>query len=178
MGGGTSRPPFVQDEFVVGRYADSIKRLGHRRWFAWVGSRVAPRADRVLYRFTGGRITATGKPVIPTLLLTTTGRKSGQPRTVPLLFVHDGQRMVVAGSNWGQAHDPDWALNLAARPTARVQIGHSTFDVVARQAGAEEKQRLWAELDRAWPAYDTYRKRSGRDIRVFVLEPATLTDAT
>src|SRR5204863_10042107 len=91
--------PLIRAGFVVvGWYADSIKRLGHRRWFAWVGSRVAPRLDRVLYPLTGGRITAIGTPVIPTLLLTTTGRKSGLPRTVPLLFLQDGDRMVVAGS--------------------------------------------------------------------------------
>jgi deazaflavin-dependent oxidoreductase (nitroreductase family) len=155
----------------VGWYSDTIKRLGHRRWFAAFGSRVAPRVDRVLYRLTAGRITATGRPVIPTLLLTTTGRRSGLDRTVPLLYVRDGPNFVVAGSNWGRPEDPGWARNLLADPTARVQVGREVVRVSARPADGPERERLWRVLDAEWPAYDTYRRRSGREIRVFVLEP-------
>jgi deazaflavin-dependent oxidoreductase (nitroreductase family) len=157
----------------MGWYGNAIKRLGHRRWFAALGSRVAPRVDRALYRLTGGKITATGKPVIPTMLLTTTGRTSGLDRTTPLLFVRDGANFVVAGSNWGQPDDPNWAKNLMANPRALVQMGRRTIRVTARPAEGDERARLWRALDQAWPAYDTYRKRSGRDIRVFVLAPAT-----
>jgi deazaflavin-dependent oxidoreductase (nitroreductase family) len=155
----------------MGWYADAIKRLGHRRWFAALASRVGPRVDRTLYKLTGGRITSTGTPVIPTLLLTTTGRTSGLPRTTPLLFVRNGSDFVVAGSNWGQPDDPNWAKNLLSDPHASVQIGRRTIRVTARAAHGDEATRLWRALDEAWPAYDAYRKRSGREIRVFVLEP-------
>jgi deazaflavin-dependent oxidoreductase (nitroreductase family) len=157
----------------MGWYAEWIRRRGHARWFAAFGSKVAPRVDRVLYRLSGGRLVATGPAVFPTLLLTTVGRKSGQNRTVPLLYVRDGDNLLVAGSNWGQKEEPAWARNLSGNPRARVQIGSARREYVARVATDEEKTGLWPKLDEMWPAYDTYRKRSGRDIKVFVLEPAS-----
>ena len=155
----------------MGWYAGTITRLGHQRWFAWVGRHVGTRLDRVLYRASGGRVTATGPQVVPTMLLTTIGRTSGLDRTVPVLYIRDGPGLVVAGTNFGQKTDPNWARNLAANSRARVQVGRTRFDVVARQPTGDELRRLWARLDREWPAYRTYRDRSGRDITVFVLEP-------
>ena len=155
----------------MGWYADTVKSLGHARWFAWVGSRVAPPMDRALYRLTGGKVLATGKPVFPTLLLTTVGRRSGHERTTPLLFIRDGERLVVAGSNWGRPGHPAWALNLMANPRARAQIGRDVRECRARDATTDERETLWPKLEQVWPAYDTYRKRAGREIHVFVLEP-------
>jgi F420H(2)-dependent quinone reductase len=154
----------------VGRYDDLVKRMGHRRWFAAIARRLGPPADRFLFRATGGKLVSTGKQVAPTLLITTIGRKTGQQRTTPLLYLRDGERLVVAGSNWGQPHDPAWAGNLLADPHAWVQIGRQRRSCRARQATPDERGRLWPELDRMWPAYATYRERSGRDVLVFVLE--------
>jgi deazaflavin-dependent oxidoreductase (nitroreductase family) len=157
----------------VGRLDDTIKRLGHRRWFAAVGKRVAPRVDRFLLRVTGGRGVSIGRKALPTLFLTCTGRKSGKERVTPLLYLRDGDRIIVAGSNWGQPHHPAWALNLKANPRARVQIGRERMEVMARVADGEERERLWPFLEETWPAYRTYRDRSGRDIMVFVLAKVT-----
>jgi deazaflavin-dependent oxidoreductase (nitroreductase family) len=156
----------------VGRLTETIQRLGHQKWFAEVGKRVAPRVDRFLLKVTGGRGVTIGRKALPTLFLTTVGRKSGKERVTPLLYLRDGERIIVAGSNWGQPHHPAWALNLKADARARVQIGRETTEVVARVAEGEERERLWPFLEEKWPAYRTYRKRSGRDIMVFVLEPA------
>ena len=157
----------------MGRLDETIKRLGHKRWFATVGKHVAPRVDRFLLRVTGGRGVAIGRKGLPTLFLTTTGRKSGQERVTPLLYFRDGGNVIVAGSNWGQTHHPAWALNLKANPRAKMQIGREKVDVVARVAEGDERERLWPELEEKWPAYRTYTERSGRDIMVFVLEPAS-----
>ncbi len=157
----------------MGAFSDGIKRLGRTRSFAWLGSRAAAPVDRLVHRMTGGRRLAAQLLLrdTPTLMLTTIGRKSGRPRSTPLVYAKEDDRFIVAGSNWGQRKDPDWALNLRANPTASVQIGTNRRQVRARLADDEEKQRLWPELDRFWPGYAQYRERSGRDIMVFVLEP-------
>ncbi|HJP66347.1 MAG TPA: nitroreductase/quinone reductase family protein [Actinomycetota bacterium] len=156
----------------MGRLDETIKRWGHQPWFAAVGRRVAPRIDRFLLKVTGGRGVTIGRKALPTLFLTTIGRKSGKERITPLLFVRDGERIIVAGSNWGQTHHPAWALNLRDRPEATVQVGRDRFPVTARIAEGEERATLWSILERKWPAYDTYKDRSGRDIMIFVLERA------
>jgi deazaflavin-dependent oxidoreductase (nitroreductase family) len=155
----------------VGRLTRTIQQLGHKKWFAAVGKQVAPRIDRLLLKVTGGRGVTIGGKGLPTLFLTTVGRKTGKERITPLLYCRDGDRILVAGSNWGQAHHPAWALNLKANPRARVQFGRKTTEVVARVAEGEERERLWPFLEERWPAYQTYRERSGRDMMVFVLEP-------
>jgi deazaflavin-dependent oxidoreductase (nitroreductase family) len=104
-------------------------------------------------------------------MLTTVGRRTGQERTTPLLYVRDGTRFIVAGTNWGQAKEPDWALNLQANPEAWVRVGRERGVYRARVAGEDEERRLWPELQKIWPAYETYRERSGRKVNVFVLEP-------
>ncbi|HEX6499472.1 MAG TPA: nitroreductase/quinone reductase family protein [Micromonosporaceae bacterium] len=147
-----------------------VQRLGHARWFARAGRLLVP-ADRFVGRVTGGRVVALG--LVPSLLLTTTGRRSGQPRTTPLLYVRDGDAFVVAGSNWGQPNHPAWALNLLAEPTATVTVDGARIPVHARAVAGAERERLWSLLVATWPAYRTYAARAaGRDIHVFRLEPS------
>ncbi len=153
----------------MARY-DSIKKLGHKQWFASVGKRVAPRLDRAVIKLSGGRLRSGDGGPMPTLLLTHRGRKTGRTRQTPLGFFRDGDRLVVIGSNWGQEHDPAWALNLVAEPHASVQVGRERWDVVACVTEGEERERLWSRGLEMWPAYDTYEKRSGRLIKVFVLD--------
>jgi deazaflavin-dependent oxidoreductase (nitroreductase family) len=154
----------------VARY-DSIRNLGHKQWFANVGKRVAPRMDRAIIKLSGGRLRTGKKGVVPTCLLTHTGRKTGRTRQTPLLFIEDGEALIVAGSNWGQEHDPAWALNLIDDPQAVVQVGKRQWNVVARLTESQEREQLWKRLLEVWPAYDTYAKRSGRQIKVFALDP-------
>jgi deazaflavin-dependent oxidoreductase (nitroreductase family) len=149
-------------------YASILRRLGHQPWFATVGRRLVP-FDRWLLRRTGGRWSITGRQSLPSMLLTTTGRRSGEPRTTPLLYAPDGDGYIVVGSNWGQAHHPAWTGNLLARPDATATIGPDRIPVLAALATGAERDRLWAIVEALWPAYNTYADRSGRDIRVFRL---------
>jgi deazaflavin-dependent oxidoreductase (nitroreductase family) len=152
-------------------YAALLRRLGHQRWFASLGRRLVP-IDRWLLRRTGGRWSITGNRGLPSLLLTTTGRKSGQPRTQPLLYAADGDGYIVVGSNWGQQHQPAWTGNLLANPEASATIGKAEIPVRAELATGDERARLWRIVEELWPAYNTYAERaSNRDIRVFRLAP-------
>ncbi|MFC6017342.1 nitroreductase family deazaflavin-dependent oxidoreductase [Plantactinospora solaniradicis] len=146
-----------------------VRRLGHRRWFAAFTPLLVP-ADRLVARLTRGRVVALG--LIPSLLITTTGRRSGQPRTNPLLYVRDGDGYVVIGSNWGRAEHPAWALNLLAEPSATVTVAGTRVPVRAHLVDGAERDRLWQLLVAEWPAYQTYvRRAGGRDIRIFRLAP-------
>jgi deazaflavin-dependent oxidoreductase (nitroreductase family) len=155
----------------VPRIANTVRRLGHRPWFALVGRAYVP-FDRLLGRLTGGRLVLFGLRDLPSLLITTTGRKSGEPRSNPLLYVRDGDAYVVIGSNWGQTHQPAWVLNLLAQPDAAITVGGAEIPVRATLAEGAARERLFAMLLVIWPAYDTYVARAGgRDIRVFSLLP-------
>ena len=149
-----------------------ITRLGRKKWFASTFKSVAPHVDRLLGRVTGGRVfmlTGTG---LPTLLLTTTGRKSGQERTVPLLYARHEGALLVVGSNWGQQHHPAWALNLLAKPEATVTIRGKSGPVRARVIEGTERELVWNTiLTKNWPGYEDYAERSGRHINIFALEP-------
>ena len=125
---------------------------------------------RLVYRASGGRVGGAvgGTPV---LLLITTGRRSGEPRTVTLTYFEDGNRLVVVGSNAGEDRHPAWWLNLQEHPDATVQIGRVTTRVRAMEALGEERERLWAELIRRDPAYQDYQLRTDRRIPVVLLQP-------
>ena len=107
----------------------------------------------------------------PTLLLTTTGRRSGQPRTTPLIFARDGDAYLVVASVGGLPDHPAWYHNLRAEPRASIQVRGDHIDVVAHTAGDDEKPRLWALVNRVWPNYEGYQSRTDRVIPVVVLTP-------
>ena len=151
-------------------YAAAVRRLGRYRAVSWALSRVLPPIDaRFVRRRRSPTSFGTGFPLC---YLTTTGRRTGEPRTVPLLHLADGGRVVLLASNWGGPHHPAWALNLEANPDARVTIGGVERHYTARRATSEERLRYWAEAVRVWPGYEDYRARASREIHVFVLEPA------
>jgi deazaflavin-dependent oxidoreductase (nitroreductase family) len=130
--------------------------------------RVFGRLHTGLYRATGGRIGhATGG--LTHLLLTTTGRRSGAPRTVPLTYLGDGDAFVLVASNGGSDRHPAWWLNLEREPRATVQVGHETIQVVARTATPEERARLWPRLTAGNPFYARYEQITRRRIPVVVL---------
>ena len=107
----------------------------------------------------------------PVLLLTTTGRRSGMQRTAPVLYLADGERLVVIGSNAGNERAPAWALNLAAQPDAEVEVGAQRRSVRARIAEGEERDELWRRMNEQYGGFDDYRTRTARQINLFVLEP-------
>jgi deazaflavin-dependent oxidoreductase (nitroreductase family) len=149
--------------------------LADKPWLVKI-SPVIVAGDRALGRWSKGRITGLGRPDIPTLLLTTTGRRSGQERVQPLLYVRDGDAYIVIGSNWGKPHHPSWSANLLAQPDAVVTIQGRRTPVRARLTRDEERERLWRLLLGLWPAYDLYSDRAGgRHLRIFRLEPVSPT---
>ena len=123
-----------------------------------------------IYRATKG---AVGGRVMnsPVLLLTTKGRRSGRRRTVPLLYLADGDDVVLVASNGGAVKHPTWWLNLQADPEAEIQIKGSRLRVRAEKAGAEEKQRLWPLLTQMYSGYRRYQEMTTRDIPVVILRP-------
>ena len=153
--------PLLTDDFLS-TLSSSLGARGLR----WAGKMNVP-----IYRATGGRLMGrVGKA--PVLLLTTTGRKSGQPRTAPVVYLADGERMVVIGSNAGNARVPAWALNLKANPGAEVEVGRRRLRVTARVAAGEERAELWRKSNEQYAGFDDYARRTDRDISLFVLEPS------
>jgi deazaflavin-dependent oxidoreductase (nitroreductase family) len=141
-----------------------------RTLFVRTATRYLGAVHRQLYRASGGRIGARIWS-LPIVLLTTTGRRSGRPRTVPLCALRDGERFVVIGSYGGLDRPPAWWLNLQHDPRAVVRLGRTDHDVVAREAPAEERERLWAEVTSRAPGYLEYERRTSRRIPVVLLEP-------
>ena len=124
------------------------------------------------YVATGGANGHEWKPGVPTLLLTTRGRRSGLLRRTALIYGRDGDAYVVVASQGGLPQHPSWYLNLEADPKVHVQVGPDEFDATARQATGDERARLWREMAKIWPAYDEYQTKTDRHIPVVVLTPA------
>ncbi len=108
---------------------------------------------------------------VPTLLLTTTGRRSGQPRTTPLIFARNGEDYLVVASMGGAPRHPLWYENLLVAPDADIQVKSEHLAVTARTASDEEKPGLWTIVSEQWPNYHTYQTRTERIIPVVVLSP-------
>lgn len=134
------------------------------------GLRAVGKLNVPLYKATGGRIGGRLNRA-PILLLTTTGRKSGEPRTAPVLYLRRDDDLVVIGSNAGNAKTPAWSLNLQANPEAEVQIGRRSRPVRARVAEGAEHDELWQAMNEQYAGFDDYAARTNRDLKLFVLEP-------
>ena len=128
------------------------------------------RTHSSVYRATGGRV---GGRVVgsPVLLLVTTGRKTGKERTTPLLYLEDGGDFVIVASNGGAAKSPAWWLNLKAQPEAIAEVGGRRLRVRAEEAEGEEKRRLWARLVEMYGPYESYQRKTDREIPVVLLKP-------
>ena len=124
-----------------------------------------------IYRVSGGRWMGRFPSGAPVCLLTTQGRKSGQRRTVPLLFLADGDDLVIVASQGGAPQHPGWYFNLVADPAAEVQIGRRIFAAAARVVNEQEKAALWPRLVAIYPPYEAYQQRTKRPIPVVRLTP-------
>ena len=124
-----------------------------------------------LYRLTAGRIGGTFRRGAPVCIVTTTGKRTGAPRTIALLYLADGDDIVVVASKGGMSHSPGWFHNMMANPRVEVEIGTSRRPMVARRASAAEKAALWPRLVAMYPDYDDYQARTTRDIPVVFLSP-------
>jgi deazaflavin-dependent oxidoreductase (nitroreductase family) len=108
----------------------------------------------------------------PTLILTTTGRKSGEPRVSPLIYGMAGDDPMIVASKGGHPEHPAWYLNLRDNPDVEVQIRGDKFRARARDATSEERPELWQRMAEIWPDYDAYQKRTDREIPIVILERA------
>ncbi len=111
------------------------------------------------------------RPGVPTLLLTTRGRRSGKLRRTPLIYGRDGDRYVVVASYGGSPQHPDWYLNLSAEPGVTIQVGPDVMPARAATVEGDDRERLWGQMTGIWPAYDEYQARTERQLPVVALEP-------
>jgi deazaflavin-dependent oxidoreductase (nitroreductase family) len=148
-----------------------VPRLTRSRAFTRVGPHVMPRLDRLAHRLSGGRFTFSDVTA-PSLLLTTTGARSGEPRVVPLACVPEpGGTWLVVGSNFGRERHPAWTGNLLASPLAQVAFRGRTQPVTATLLEGPARAAAWQDLMSLLPVFDGYEAVSGRHLRVFRLTP-------
>lgn len=141
------------------------QRLASASWSAHV-SRLVVSIDRALLRRTRGRFGLVSLAGMDELILHTVGRRSGLPRQTPLLCIPDGDRILVAGSNWGKPSHPDWVFNLRSGGPVRITFGR-TVDARVRELTGDERARAYAVMSGKWPAYRRYETQTTRCIPVF-----------
>ena len=126
---------------------------------------------RTVYRASDGKMGKTffGSPI---LLLTTTGRKTRRPRTWPLTYLQEANRLILLAANGGQPNHPAWYLNLRANPRVSVQLGNETRLMIAQTAEGDERARVWSRAAREYPAYEDYQRKTNRQIPVVILREA------
>ncbi len=151
-----------------------VQAVVSTRAAGWYFARTLPASDRAVARLTGGRTTLSGAlGALPTLVLTTTGRRSGRRRDTQLVGIPTGDLLAVVGTNFGQAGTPAWVLNLEAHPRASVAYRGARVEVVAREASPPEREQVLARAREVYVGYPRYLERiAGRRVRVLVLDPA------
>jgi proline iminopeptidase len=122
------------------------------------------------YRETGGQVGHIWREGSTILLLTTSGRKTGEKRTAPLIYAQDGDRYVIVASKGGAPEHPGWYQNIEKTPEVELQVKDEVFRARARTAAGEERERLWRLANQVWPYYNDYAKKTQREIPVVVLE--------
>jgi deazaflavin-dependent oxidoreductase (nitroreductase family) len=164
-----------EDTFPEGRWGKDVPLLRRTAGVvigskagAWCVRKLTP-VDRWLLRRSNGRFTIFGPIAAPLLLLTTTGRKSGQRHQTPLAYMREGDRLLLVASNFGQAHHPAWSLNLLADPHAWVTMGGTEIPVVATQVTGAEHDHIFRKFADYVSNYEAYRARTDRELRVFAL---------
>jgi deazaflavin-dependent oxidoreductase (nitroreductase family) len=160
----------VKDANAIQRVTQRVAASGPG---AWVFQRTMYPIDKGLYRLTKGRLTVPGLMAgLPVIMMTTTGAKTGQDRTMPLVGIPMGDDLAVMGSNFGQSSTPGWVYNLRAKPEATVEFGSESVAVAARSATTAETERAFEAGAAFYGGFPKYRQRaSHREIEVFVLEP-------
>ena len=123
-----------------------------------------------VYLDTDGEVGHDWKRGSPVLILTTTGRKSGEKRQNALIYGMAGDNPMIVASKGGNAQHPAWYLNLRDHPAVQAQIRGDKFDATARDATPEERTELWKHMTEIWPDYDNYRQRTDREIPIVILE--------
>jgi deazaflavin-dependent oxidoreductase (nitroreductase family) len=149
----------------------AVARVAGTSGFRRFAPRVLVPVDRFVHRVTGGRVLIAAA-LLPSLVLTTTGAKSGLPRQTPLAtFPQADGSFIVVGSNFGRTNHPAWTGNLLKEPEATIAYKGKAIGVTARQLSDDEKADVWPRIIRDWPTFDAYVEASGRNLRVFRLVP-------
>jgi deazaflavin-dependent oxidoreductase (nitroreductase family) len=148
----------------------SRRKIGSHPAAVWAVKHLVSPLDRLVVRVSGGRLPPLSSIAVPTLLLTTRGRRTGQDRTVPLVYVRDGERFIVANARPAGERSNPWIANLQAAGHGRVRQKGRMTDVRARVLDADEADRWWPALVDIWPAFDEHYAATG-ERTVFVLEP-------
>lgn len=159
----------------MSRIRDAVRRvlapLTRTPWFRRFGPRFMPPLERATAALTRGRVQLSGL-LVPSLVLHTVGARSGEPRDAALMYTPDGSgRAIVAGSNFAGARHPAWTTNLLAHPDASITVRGRRMRVRATLVGDEERDEVWARIERQWPGYRGYERSSGRVVRLFRLQP-------
>jgi deazaflavin-dependent oxidoreductase (nitroreductase family) len=158
----------------VGSFPRLVRRTAGIRPLAWLYGYIQEPLDHFVYRCTSGRATlTTWLGDVEMAMLTTTGAKTGNPRTHVVLGLPDGERVIVIASNYGRKHHPAWYHNLRAHPRASIEIGHECREVVARELHGAERDRYYAHGIDIYPGFTLYQRRAPRRIPVVALEPVT-----
>lgn len=154
----------------------AAQKLGSSRYGAWVFSKTLYPVDRVMFRLSGGRVTLPSLLAgVPVILLTTTGARTGQARTMPLLGIPFGDDLAIIGSNYGQEPTPGWVYNLEADPSATIEYRGQSVRVMARLAEDDEVAKAFEAANDVYLGYDKYRSRADhRNLKVFVLGSRTV----
>ncbi|MBL1081956.1 nitroreductase family deazaflavin-dependent oxidoreductase [Streptomyces actinomycinicus] len=147
-----------------------VQKASSTRAFAKVAPHVVPALDRAVHRLTRGRVLLSSR-MLPGVVLTSTGARTGQPRRTPLACMPeaDGRSWILVGSNFGRTGHPAWTHNLLAHPAASVSWKGRDIPVTARLLSGKERAAVWRALLEFWPPYATYQARVEREIRVFRL---------
>lgn len=162
--------PPVDPERPPTGFQRAMHRLAMTGASRWYGINVASRIDPPLLRLTGGRFSTTS--FFPLVLLTVRGRKSGEPRTVPLVYFTRGDEVILTASSFGRARHPAWYRNVKANPVVELTARGRTGRYVARETEGEERERLFALATKHYAGYGLYRERATqRTIPVLALKP-------
>lgn len=128
--------------------------------------------NTALYKRSGGKLGGKFLRGAPVAILTTTGRKTGEPRESPLLYLREGDRIILVASQGGRANNPMWYLNLKADPKVKFQIRDEVLHLVARDADPAERDEYWPKLDAMYPDFESYRSYTDREIPIVICDPA------
>jgi len=153
-------------------YSRLVNRFSATRVGSWLVKHVAAHIDPVIFRWTDGRFTSTGRPTLQMLTLIVPGRRSGELRSVQLAYEPDGADFLVVASAMGQERHPAWRYNLEAADSATIRLRGRVLDVTATVLSDDEKAAVWPRVHHAIPQMATYEQRTDRNIRVFRLTPS------
>ncbi|MFE0257411.1 nitroreductase/quinone reductase family protein [Streptomyces sp. NPDC059010] len=151
-----------------------VQKVSSTRGFAKVAPHLIPALDRAVHRLTRGKVLLSAQ-MLPGVILTSTGARSGQPRRTPLACMpeEDGRSWILVGSNFGRPGHPAWTHNLLAHPDAEVSWKGVDIPVTARLLEGEERAAVWKAVLAFWPPYATYQERVEREIRLFRIVPGS-----